>query len=351
MIPGKKLLRKIFLSGAYLFPEISTFRLPRVIIAEATNTCMLKCPICPTAHAMRRKTGNMGMPTFRRLVDQIDWKIDKMDFGYSGEPLMNPQIFEMISYAGKKAIPTGFDTNGMLIERFVEDIISSKLRSITVSLDGVSNESLTKYRVGSDFNKIASGLRKLCRRKQDLGLNFPVVTAQMVVMRQNEGEISDFVKLAGEAGVDRVYLKSLNLNMGSWLSEKEIEGLAARYLPANERYRRYNIRGGKRLFKRGFLAPCIFPLNDLVVFWNGDVGLCCLDFSGRHIVGNISQQSVKDMWRSKLYNRYRKIIFRRGLEICKECDFTEDLNEFVALNKNSHGTKLSNGMAKCTSDS
>jgi len=300
---------------------------------ETANTCMLKCPTCPTVTAMKRKAGMIDMATFRRLADQIDWKLDKMDFGYSGEPLMNPRIFEMISYAGKRMIPTGFDTNGMLIEPFVEDIISSKLRFITISLDGTSNESLTKFRIGADFNKIISGLRKLCRKKRALNLEFPIITMQLIVMKHNEGEIDAFIELARDIGVDKVCLKSLNLNIGFWLSGEERENLANMYLPTNERYCRYSLNEEGPQFKKGFLMPCIFPFNDMVVFWNGDVGLCCLDFNGRYIAGNVTEQPIKDIWRSELYNRYRKLIFRRKLEMCKECNFTEDVNEVIALNK------------------
>jgi len=308
---------------------LAKVRLPRIVVVETGNICMLKCPTCPTANAMKRPAGFMTMDTFQALIEQLDWKTDKLDLGYSGEPLLNKQIFKMISLASAKGIPTGFDTNGMELEPHIGDIIESGLKYITISLDGLDQEALSSFREGADFKKIYGGIKKLCDRKRAENRQFPKITLQTIVMKSNESQLDTIKRLATDLNIDKVVFKSLNLNIGFWLPEKEKELLAARLLPRDIKHSRYT---ASDVFKRQKgNNPCIFPLNDMVVLYNGDVILCCLDFNGRHVVGNILRTPLRQIWRSKEYADYRKKVFGRVLDMCKECNFTEDFNKSIRI--------------------
>ncbi|MCK4462828.1 MAG: radical SAM protein, partial [Candidatus Omnitrophica bacterium] len=108
------IVRKIL----YKYSFLVKVRLPKIIVVETTNRCMLKCPTCPTAHAMKRPLGDMSLDTFKRILDQINWKLQKLELGYSGEPLLNRNIIDMVRLVKRRGFYTGFDSNGMLLEKY-----------------------------------------------------------------------------------------------------------------------------------------------------------------------------------------------------------------------------------------
>ena len=70
---------------------------------------------------------------------------------------------------------------------------------------------------------------------------------------------------------------------------------------------------------------CVMPFRRLVLYMNGEIGLCCNDFYGGVIVGNIMNQCIKEAWElSRVMNYYRKNLLhkkRRGLKLCESCNY------------------------------
>ncbi len=303
-------------------------RLPRYIVVESTNKCNLRCPVCATANNMKRDRGEMSVELFRELLRQLDWKIKMINFGYSGEPLLNRNLFLLIKLAKAKGINSGFDTNGFFVGDFVNDIIEAKTSYINISIDGASQESLVKYRRGGDFERIVRGIRRLCSLKASLKLREPFICLQFLLMKHNENELGFVKTLARECAVDELRLKTFNTSLGLWLSATETDSLLAQFEPENKLYSRYrkNRRGGRVVKKRFF---CIYPFTSPVILYNGDVSLCCLDFNGENIVGNIKKETLKTIWRSFRYNSLRAKALTRSLSICKNCSFGYSENKKI----------------------
>ena len=55
---------------------------------------------------------------------------------------------------------------------------------------------------------------------------------------------------------------------------------------------------------------------------NGDVIACCHDWGKKKIFGNIYKESILDIWFSKEYKIFRKLMFQkpRAIEPCNNCD-------------------------------
>ncbi len=75
--------------------------------------------------------------------------------------------------------------------------------------------------------------------------------------------------------------------------------------------------------KLALLDPCLRPSSQLIVNWKGDVILCCNDFYGDFVLGNVNDSNLIDIWQSPKFNHYREML-RRGerskISICKYCD-------------------------------
>ncbi len=314
------------------FPQLVNFHLPRYLVVEPTNTCNIKCPLCPTPHKMERAKGIMNIETFQKILDRIDWKPKLMNFAFSGEPLVNPMLYQMAYRAWQRGIPSTVDTNAVLLERYIGDILDSRLQYITIEVDGANQEAHGRYRVGSDLEKVLKGARLLCDEKRKRKSKSPVVSLQTIVTRYNEDQIPELIGTAREIGADRMILKSMNLNMGSWLTEEEKGRYAEEFLPTTPRFRRYDLQDGRVRFIKDPAFVCPFPLDRMVILWTGEAILCCLDFNGRHVIGNIFEKPLSEIWRSQAYQEYRKQVWSGTLDICKGCHFSEMHNEIVSFN-------------------
>jgi len=312
--------------GSKIVPFIpsSFFRypLPSYVIIEPTNICNLRCPLCPTNTAMYRKKGMMTISNFHTLADELAGFVEKIAFNFSGEPTLNPVLFDMVRYAEDKGMSTYISTNTTIIDKHLDRIFDSGLSTITVCLDGASKKNHEAYRVGSNFEKVKANIKKLTAKKRQLKSKKPYIELQFLVMKHNENDIPKMFSLARRLDVDALSLKTISL--GSSISLKEKIARGQKYLPQNERFSRYTLEGGKLRVKKQPLL-CEWPFRRSVIYWNGDVTTCCYDFNGKHTIGNIFDYgSFKKLWFSYAYALTRKKVLTHKLPLCKTCSLPTD---------------------------
>ena len=76
---------------------------PVSISFEPTTSCNLRCPECPSGlRAFTRPTGMLQKDFFRETIDQMHRDLLYLVFYFQGEPYLNPQFLEMVSYAASK---------------------------------------------------------------------------------------------------------------------------------------------------------------------------------------------------------------------------------------------------------
>lgn len=321
----KKFLKQNILSLIlpYLPWQFCDFGFSGRVIIEPTNVCNLRCPLCPTSK-MKRQKGFLSLENFKKIIESIPG-LKSISMNFSGEPLLNKNIFKMVKYAEQKGIRTLISTNTVFLDKFKNEALDSGLSSLIVCLDGATKETHERYRVGSDFESVKNNIKDFCQEKKKRKLKKPQVTLQFLVLKQNEGEIPKMIELAKELGVDNLDLKTLSL--GSFVdSAKKLE-LTKEFLPS-DKFSRYILRDGK-LFIKSRPKLCQW-LRQSVILWNGDVTLCCYDFEGALTIGNIFKDGgFKKIWKSKKYRQYRKKIMNKELNLCKNCNLTSEYAETV----------------------
>lgn len=84
----------------------------------------------------------------------------------------------------------------------------------------------------------------------------------------------------------------------------------------------FSSRGGLVTVKNKITKEkCYQPTRMLVITYNGDVILCCNDYFGKHVFGNLKEESIMEVWNKKSFINARKKL-REGVpifKICKEC--------------------------------
>ncbi len=300
-----------------LSPAIDS--IPVQLAVEPTNACNLRCPLCPTAQVMTRKKGFMKHEDFKAIVDDVAGFTRRITLSFAGEPLLCPDVFKMVHYAESRGVGVYVDTNGTLDR--AQEIISSGLSAIDISLDGATRESYEQYRVGASFEKVTANIRKLSRARRDAGSEKPEIIIQFVVFKHNEDEVAAVEKLSRELGADTLILKTAALNTSALgLDQQET---SEKYLPRDSRYGRFASQGSAASAKAYRMCEWAFSG---VILYNGDVTTCCYDHDGINSVGNVfTDGGFRKVWNSPKYRAMRRDVLRRRLPLCGTCSFAGDM--------------------------
>lgn len=139
---------------------------------------------------MNYKQRVLSIVDFKLLLDKIPSL--KHTYLYNwGESFLNPNIFKMIAYIKRNNTTVQIDTNFSFKKKedFFVNIVESGLDILRISLDGASQESYSKYKIGGNFDTIISNIKKLVSIKNKLHAEKPVVIWKFIVTRFNENEI------------------------------------------------------------------------------------------------------------------------------------------------------------------
>ncbi|TCT16795.1 radical SAM protein with 4Fe4S-binding SPASM domain [Natranaerovirga pectinivora] len=72
----------------------------------------------------------------------------------------------------------------------------------------------------------------------------------------------------------------------------------------------------------GLKSVCMYPFEQAVIRPDGKMSLCCNDATGKVTMGDLTQQSLYEIWHSKIYNtiRYNLLEDRKKNHLCNQCD-------------------------------
>jgi radical SAM protein with 4Fe4S-binding SPASM domain len=289
-------------------------QMPFSVSVEPINQCNLHCPECPTGNGtLSRAKKLIDWNLYQGIVDELAPALSNLMLYFQGEPLLHPQILEMIRYAHQKKIHTMTSTNGQLITNgMARDLVSSGLARIIVSMDGITQEVYEQYRRGGSLQKVVDAITTVSSWKSTLKRNVPHIEAQFIVMRHNEHQIAGFVSMAKTIGADSARLKTAQID---WAN---IETL----IPLQSKFARYRKnKKGEWEMKKQLKNRCWRQWSSAVIASNGDVLPCCFDKNGEHAFGNLKQASFHEIWHGDKATAFRQAILRdrSQFEMCRNC--------------------------------
>lgn len=143
---------------------------PFYLRVEASSICNLRCPGCQLGRgemanqeSEARTLGLMSLRTFKESVRDFLPYLVKVNLYDEGEPLLNPEIFEMIRHLSDNNVSTCVSSNFSLpmSDEYLAGLIDSGLEHLVVALDGATPETYNQYRVGGDFHLVVENVRRL----------------------------------------------------------------------------------------------------------------------------------------------------------------------------------------------
>lgn len=305
---------------------------PIVYNIETTNRCNMRCKMCPRTTMMTRAMEDIDRETFIRVVDQLRPHTDEewakwQDFcekkygiretdeasenhfflyviakviqlhGY-GDPLLDKHMHEYVQILHERGFYSYFSCNPANINlELTYKMLDAGLDYIKYSIESVDDAVHKTIRgEASNFTQSYEKIKQVIDYKHAKGLHTTIVITMLDLNRTNQKE--DYDKLL-EAFKDLdvyIYLKSEDCQ---W-------------------YRK-DFHGTKSIH---WSEICKHPWMTMTIKSNGEATMCMEDFNNEIILGDVHENTLKEIWDAEPYKQFRMqhLNVCKGIKCNEQCD-------------------------------
>lgn len=221
--------------------------------------------------------------TFKKIIkDGKELGVTHYSPFMSGEPFVFPKIWEWLDYMEKEGVWVSLYTNGEFLD--VDRLVKYKnIRYVNCSVNAATKRTHKAVVRGPDFDRVVDNVNELFKKAKFM------VRASFIRCEENAHEEEAFKKM-----FPRVKIGDYDNWTGDRSSEYE--------------------RKGERI-------PCYVLLRQMFILWNGDVVPCCMDYDGKMVLGNVHENSLKEIreYSKWLINKHKNGDF--DTFICRKCNY------------------------------
>jgi radical SAM protein with 4Fe4S-binding SPASM domain len=285
---------------------------PFVLFVDPSDACNFKCRFCPTSdRGLMRKVGRpmkvMEFELFKKIANdmtEFEPKVKVLRLYKDGEPLINKRLPDMIKYAKDVGAAERIDTTtnaSLLTPEKGKALIDAGLDRINISIEGVSNEQYKNFSdVNLEFERIVENVRTFYENKKQCEMLVKINGDTL-----SEQDKQTFLDTFGDY-TDKIYIEHI---MSCW-PNFELNGVEA-----NQEKGIY----GQEIKE---VDVCSYVFYSFAINSDGFVSLCFLDWSKKLSIGDVREQSVKEIWTGKQMRQYQRMFLdgkRKKHPICGNC--------------------------------
>jgi MoaA/NifB/PqqE/SkfB family radical SAM enzyme len=266
---------------------------PNTVQIETTNACNASCTIC-THSKMKRGIGFLDFHLYTKLIDECaQFKCRNVHLHNFGEPLLDKDIAKRIRYAKQRGLErVQLFTNGSLLSlEKSHEIVDAGLDEIKISFDGATKEEFEKLRKGLSYDKVLNNIRTLYQIKERASAPLKIKIACCSTSSKDK-TTKMLEEICDEFSFGKIH---------NWADPENL------------------YRGERTLIRK----PCSRVWRTFTVLSDGCAALCCLDYEGDVILGDVKKSSITDIWNNPLYvsmRRHHRNAEQGLIGICKNCD-------------------------------
>ena len=264
--------------------------------------CRNQCVYCPQdkfvrAYLKRSKVSSMSFETFKTCIDKLPKDV-KINFAGFSEPWLNPDCTKMVLYAHQRGYGVSIFTTavGMTLSD-IEQIKDIPFEVFAVHLP--DDDLSTKINVDDHYLSVLEGLHKSGIKNLRFTIN---------VDHNNPAGVHSLIK----AFMEEKGIPLVKETMVTRANNITIEGVESP-----------NHISGK-------LAWC-WRLRVNILLPNGDIALCCMDWSLKHILGNLLTSSYESLFESEQFKKVTSGLTDESIDIlCRSCDWATKKKTAIA---------------------
>ena len=266
-------------------------KFPTRVDLEVTNLCGLRCVMCPRK-LMTRPVGFMSMQLVEKVIKEIDEKkdptFDHVALHQIGEPLLHPNIVEIVKLVKRFGLCAVLTTTATLLtESISRELFAANVDALSIDLDSLDKQQYARIRVGADLDVVRRNIDQCIEMRQQLPDCKTKVDIQTIMMRENAGQVAEVEKEYGERirSIGGTFVAKTFEQWGGVVPDMTSGGVEA---PST--------------------VPCTQAEFAVIIQWNGDAVICCMDYDGKTKVGNVYESTIEELWLNDLFNSYRRRI-------------------------------------------
>ena len=281
---------------------------PSYVEIETVNACNARCPMC-TINDWNRNYPIMRDNVFNKISDDLirnKKHLKRVVMHRDGEPLIDKKLAPRIAKFKDNGInDTSIATNvSLLNEKRSREILEAGLGLIIMSIDSLKKDVFEKIRKRLIFEEVRDNAIKFFELRDKINPKCQI-WVRMIRQENNYNEWEDYLnfwkKYASDQ--DRIYFHNI-FNWGNQLEN---------YKPMQESFEPN--------------LPCVALWSLMVIFANGDVPLCNVDYNNKYPTGNIMKNSIKEIWHSKVMNQRREWHLKNkktNITLCQGCNVWDE---------------------------
>lgn len=319
-----------------LFQIIGGYSLqPFFLLVHLTLACNLRCDNCYQLNDefySPLKNFNIKPDDFEKILKEARVFLIKPQIHFfGGEPLLNPHFLGLLNLADQYGFKSSITTNGILLNKYAENILNSDLNQINVSINNVKEKCHSEGNLPGIFDKIITAIWHL-KQKSNKGPGKKIVNINCVISESNQNRLVDITKYFIDNNIDidvlafqHPYFPSSsgpNINLNVLISQmKKIATLKANFeiltIP-NIKFKDLAAFYSQKtnIFKNNCIIPWL-GLNimpDLKATPGGGVLGC------NYVVGDLKRESLKTIWNNLAIREFRENIIKHNLPApCFRC--------------------------------
>ena len=307
-------------------------KLPKALYIETINRCNLRCKGCILYEGNWEPDRDMSLQDLVMITDQLP-ELEHTALHGVGEPLLNQDLFRMITHLKNRNVFVFFNSNGILLdEKRQGAMIDSGLDELRISLDAASPAIYQVIRDSNKFPRVVHNLQSFRKLQKKRGAVTPKVSIWFLGTRENIAELPDLLRLAADIEIEEIHLQRLvyfqdHEGYGVARPERTLRGSDEKTLELIRSSRQLAARLGIQFNASGLTDPlesvqtntadlkpwskCYRPQSLMYVTANGNVLPCCISpfstFDASSIIlGNVFESSLKKIWSGPKYRRFRE---------------------------------------------
>ncbi len=310
-----KNISKLNLENRTPLQDVIPLETPFLLYIDPSSACNFRCQFCPTGHKdlidkSGYRRGSMSFELFKKIIrdlGEFERSIKVLRLNKIGEPFLNKNLSKMVGYA-KKSGKVGYidlATNGSLFTReSLAQLVDAGLDRLNISLEGINREQYLEHaKVDIDFDKFVE---------------------HVIWLYENKGNCEITIKVPGNYLTDD-QKREFYSTFGNHCDRIFVEDIAPIW-PLFDVEQRANttVKSTEGQYKQSLEQKdiCTYIFYAAAINADGSVSACCPDWEQKLIVGDVRQESLKSIWRSRAFNALR----RQHLEgrrcdnhICRNC--------------------------------
>ncbi len=325
--------------------ERRAFR-PLYVKLKLNYGCNLRCEMCK--HWRETRPPPLSMARFAEALEELAaLGCRKVHFS-GGEPLLRPQLPDLVAHAAGLGLRVNLTTNGTLVDKeAARALVQAGLRAVNVSLDSPDRRVHDRVRgergAWKRTTRAVQHFRRYAHKgKLEIRLN-------TVVSRSNYAGLAPLPELAHQLGADGLTLIRVDDHCGEHLAlrRRDLEAYNAHIAPrlaegalrlglmrhAGEAYPfgrtpadLHSARHGRYALRWYDSHPCYAPWTHSLIDFDGRVYICCMTREQIPPLGDLKTSSFAEIWNGPGYARIRQLMHPPRLPMCSRCDDFLDEN-------------------------